>query len=242
MSGWVLFWSNDAWNIGLISLVNRAEEIVLELFFLQLCHSCVLQRFFRPQFERLPKCLIFSLTSQCSLKNHHEMESTKYQYNVYRFCINNFSRWILIESVEPVSSSYVAFFFFFFFKCRGLWKELSKLFPTAISANLFCWKVSNRCRKWNDDVNPLDHEQFWCQHVEPFFPTKHSHPVGIYLLKVNYRNTIVSFWCLYCQLWTYFTPCFSVSFVNFKHVIAGWASTYCHIDCVYNILFWFTFY
>ena len=134
------------------------------------------------------------------------------------------------------------FFFFFFFKCRGLWKELSKLFPTAISANLFCWKVSNRCRKWNDDVNPLDHEQFWCQHVEPFFPTKHSHPVGIYLLKVNYRNTIVSFWCLYCQLWTYFTPCFSVSFVNFKHVIAGWASTYCHIDCVYNILFWFTFY
>ena len=24
------------------------------------------------------------------------------------------------------------------------------------------------------------------------------------------------------KLWTYFTPCSSVSFVNFEHVIAGW--------------------
>ena len=29
-----------------------------------------------------------------------------------------------------------------------------------------------------------------------------------------------SFWCLYCQLWTYFTPCSSVSIVNFEHVNA----------------------
>ena len=29
------------------------------------------------------------------------------------------------------------------------------------------------------------------------------------------------FWCLYCQLSTYFTPCSSVSIVNFGHVIAG---------------------
>ena len=25
-----------------------------------------------------------------------------------------------------------------------------------------------------------------------------------------------------CNLWTYFTPCFRVSIVNFEHVIAGW--------------------
>ena len=36
-------------------------------------------------------------------------------------------------------------------------------------------------------------------------------PAGIYLLKVNNRNTR-----------TYFTPCSSVSIVYFEHVIAGW--------------------
>ena len=30
------------------------------------------------------------------------------------------------------------------------------------------------------------------------------------------------FRCLYCYLWTYFTPCYSVSIVNFEHQIAGW--------------------
>ena len=37
------------------------------------------------------------------------------------------------------------------------------------------------------------------------------------------RTTLASFWCLYCELWTYFTPCFSVSIVNFEHGNAGWA-------------------
>ena len=31
-----------------------------------------------------------------------------------------------------------------------------------------------------------------------------------------------SFWCLYCWLWTYFTPCSVVSLVNFEQVNAGW--------------------
>ena len=57
---------------------------------------------------------------------------------------------------------------------------------------------------------------------------------GIYLLKVNNRNTRTrceirskltikiperhqaSFWYLYCQLWTYSTPCSSVSVVNMQ--------------------------
>ena len=66
-------------------------------------------------------------------------------------------------------------------------------------------------------------------------------PASIYLLKVNNRNTrnkvwnmfkvnnkdsrmtsMTSFWCLYCWLRTYFTPCSSVSISNFEHVIAGW--------------------
>ena len=33
---------------------------------------------------------------------------------------------------------------------------------------------------------------------------------------------MASFWCIYCQLWTYFTPFSCVSIVNFEHVIVGW--------------------
>ena len=37
------------------------------------------------------------------------------------------------------------------------------------------------------------------------------------------RKTLMAlFWCVYCQLWTYFTPCSSVSIFNFESVIAGW--------------------
>ena len=43
-------------------------------------------------------------------------------------------------------------------------------------------------------------------------------PFGIYLLKVNNRNTIFR---------TYFTPCSSVSTVNFEHVNADWDT--CHL-------------
>ena len=60
-----------------------------------------------------------------------------------------------------------------------------------------------------------------------------------YMFKVNNRNTRTrcetypklkikiperrqaSFWCLYCYLRTYFTPCSSVSIVNFEQVNAG---------------------
>ena len=69
---------------------------------------------------------------------------------------------------------------------------------------------------------------------------------AIYLLKVNKRSTrakfeicsklaikiperrhwpLASFWHLYCQFWTYFTPCSSVSIVNFEHVKAGCVET-----------------
>ena len=39
-------------------------------------------------------------------------------------------------------------------------------------------------------------------------------------LKTTERRS--SFWCLYCYLWTYFTPFSSVSIVNFEEVNAGW--------------------
>ena len=32
---------------------------------------------------------------------------------------------------------------------------------------------------------------------------------------------MVTFWCFYCYLWTYFTPCTSVS-INFEQVIGDW--------------------
>ena len=101
----------------------------------------------------------------------------------------------------------------------------------------------------------------WDQSVEPFWNSGHfklalvnltwpvfnrvkreiCFPDGIYLLKVNNRNTRTR--CEICltikitikileqhqclsgilfELWTYFTPCSSISIVNFEHVIAGW--------------------
>ena len=46
------------------------------------------------------------------------------------------------------------------------------------------------------------------------------------MFKANNKDTTTRpsalFWCLYCYLWTYFTPCSSVSIVNFERVIAGW--------------------
>ena len=44
--------------------------------------------------------------------------------------------------------------------------------------------------------------------------------------QVNNKDTrttpMKSFWCLYCYLWRYFTPCSSVSIVDFEHVNDGW--------------------
>ena len=44
------------------------------------------------------------------------------------------------------------------------------------------------------------------------------------MFKVNNKDTrttpLVSLRCLYCELLTYFTPCSSVSIVNFEYVIA----------------------
>ena len=48
-----------------------------------------------------------------------------------------------------------------------------------------------------------------------------KNPAGNYMFKVNNGNTrtmtsLASFWCLYCQLSAYFTPCSSASIVNFE--------------------------
>ena len=40
---------------------------------------------------------------------------------------------------------------------------------------------------------------------------------------------MASFSCLYCELWTYSTPCSSVSVVNFEQVNYGWVSS--SINC-----------
>ena len=77
------------------------------------------------------------------------------------------------------------------------------------------------------------------------FLKQRNTPPGIYLLKINNRNTRIR--CEICskltikiperRQWrrsgvfiinfkTYFTPCSSVSIVNFEHVIAGWDDYY----------------
>ena len=46
------------------------------------------------------------------------------------------------------------------------------------------------------------------------------------MFKINNKDTrttpLVSLRCLYYELLTYFTPCSSVSIVNFEYVIAIW--------------------
>ena len=46
------------------------------------------------------------------------------------------------------------------------------------------------------------------------------------LFKVKNKDTrttsVTSFWCFCCQLWTYFTPCPSVSLVKFEQVNVCW--------------------
>ena len=55
------------------------------------------------------------------------------------------------------------------------------------------------------------------------------------IFKVNNKHTRTtpfgSFWFLYCQLKTYFTPCSSVSIVNFDQVNAGWGTSETSAGC-----------
>ena len=51
-------------------------------------------------------------------------------------------------------------------------------------------------------------------------PKVFQNPAGIYLFKVNNRNTRTR--CEICSKLTYFTPCSSISIVSFEQVNAGW--------------------
>ena len=56
-------------------------------------------------------------------------------------------------------------------------------------------------------------------------------PASINLFRVSNKNTrvtsVASFWCFYCELWTYFTPLFSSdSIVDFEQVNVGWFVTH----------------
>ena len=48
------------------------------------------------------------------------------------------------------------------------------------------------------------------------------------MFKVNNKDRIMSFWCLYCQFWTYFRPYSTGSIVNFDYVITGWVVNLFH--------------
>ena len=52
-----------------------------------------------------------------------------------------------------------------------------------------------------------------------------SNTLSIHVLEIRNKTPVppfqtnqplVSFWCLYCLLWTYSTPCFSASIINFE--------------------------
>ena len=81
------------------------------------------------------------------------------------------------------------------------------------------------------------------------------YPAGSYMFKVNNRNTrtmseicsklpidtrktpMTSFWCLYCVLWTYLTPCSSVSIINFEQINTGRVRNILKVE-IFIIIFW----
>ena len=44
---------------------------------------------------------------------------------------------------------------------------------------------------------------------------------------------IASFWCLYCQPWICFTPCSTISIVNFEHVNTGCVTKLCSFNFIF---------
>ena len=56
---------------------------------------------------------------------------------------------------------------------------------------------------------------------------------------VNKKDTrttpVASFWCLYCLLWTYFTPCSTVFIVDFEQLNADWiGNVFCQMGYTLN--------
>ena len=78
----------------------------------------------------------------------------------------------------------------------------------------------------------LNNFQFTQLHYAPA-SSKLTYPIPVGLLVgrsiVEGGTPFTSFWCFYCKLWTYFTPCSSVSIVNFEHVNADWDYELTHI-------------
>ena len=90
------------------------------------------------------------------------------------------------------------------------WKPENCEKSQLVDCNL---KVSYKYKKWSLLRRKYHFLgiYFFCQRV---------YPAGIYLLKVNNRNTRTRFEI--CSKLTIKTPCSSVSIINFEHVIAGW--------------------
>ena len=64
------------------------------------------------------------------------------------------------------------------------------------------------------------------------------------MFKVNNKNTratsMMSFWCLYCKLWTYFITCSIVFITNFEQVDADWESSlrlWENLSCEIHMIF-----
>ena len=103
-------------------------------------------------------------------------------------------------------------------------------------------KIWHPCRMFWNEISLLLATDFWdVASKPPAISNWKLFSAGIYLLKVNNRNTRTR--CEICSKLTIhqnddngvilvsllltlniFTPCSSVSIVNFQHVIAGWVS------------------
>ena len=133
-----------------------------------------------------------------------ELTSVRYllfQFNVQKYKLNQLVKWT----------------------CRkfGQCEENASPVNLPQACNLIKKRLWHRC---------------FCEISKNIFFTEHlrsTAPVYSFLVYFNFDGTLfifgwkgtqtplASFWHLYCELWTYFTPFSSVSIVNFEQVNAG---------------------
>ena len=137
------------------------------------------------------------------------------------------------KSKKPYFGAILGLFCPYLGKNEFSWKKVLCQF---LNIPIVYYHTKNQKKLITDSWEKCRQTDRWTENSDFIGPS----PVGDYMFKVNNRNTrtrcetcsmltlqtpkrqLASLWCLYCWLWTYFTPWSSISIVNFEHESAGW--------------------
>ena len=106
--------------------------------------------------------------------------------------------------------------------------NIFRMFQTFISEGNYMFKVNCRNTRTRCEM---------CSKLTIKTPERLQwHHSDVFI--VNFEHMLMaSFWSLYCWPWTYFTPCSSVSIVNFGQINAGWTLCFYVIFGTYDQIF-----